>query len=179
MRMNDDERKALRTLLDKEEIRETCLKYTRGIDRHDDDIAREAYHEGASDDHGTYVGAARGFVNHVGELHARHWNMHQHYVTNQTIDLEGDTAHVETYYLAALRRHDGTIDLAGGRYVDRVERRAGRWAIADRACLVEWMGELPKAGGNVDLDLFLRGTWDRTDISYQRPLKLTRPHREL
>jgi hypothetical protein len=95
--------------------------------------------------------------------------MHHHYTTNQTIDLECDTAHVET---------DGAIDLAGGRYIDRFERREGRWAIADRACLVEWMGELPRASGTVDLDRFPRGTWDRTDISYQRPLKLIRPRRD-
>jgi hypothetical protein len=179
--MNQDEqdRQALRTLLDKEAIREACLKYTRGIDRHDDDIAAQAYHEGAVDDHGTYIGEARGFIRHVGELHARNWNLHHHYITNQTIDLDGETAHVETYYLAALRRPDGIMDLAGGRYIDRFERRNGRWAIADRACLVEWMGELAKPSGSVDVDLFLRGSWDRDDISYQRPLQLTRPHREL
>jgi hypothetical protein len=172
------ERRALRRLLDKEAIREACLKYTRGIDRHDDDIAIESYHEGAVDDHGTFIGDAGGFIKHVGELHARNWNMHHHYITNQTIDLEGDTAHVETYYLAALRREAGTIDLVGGRYIDRFERREGRWAIADRACLVEWMGELPKASGTVDMDMFLRGTWNRTDVSYQRPLKLIRSRRD-
>ena len=177
--MTDEEYQAFRRLLDKEAIREVCLKYTRGIDRHDAELAAEAYHDDAVDDHGTFIGAAREFIRHVNELHARHWNMHQHYVTNQTIDIDGDTAHVETYYLAALRRDNGAIDLAGGRYVDRCEKRAGRWAIVQRACLIEWMTELPKAGGEVDVNLYLHGTWDRSDISYQRPLQLTRPHREL
>jgi hypothetical protein len=178
MKSADHEKRALRRLLDKEEIREASLRYTRGIDRHDDEIANRAYHPGAVDDHGSFIGEAQRFIKHVRELHARHWNMHQHYITNQTIDLEEDTAHVETYFLAALRREDGVIDLAGGRYVDRFERRAGRWAIADRACLVEWMGELPKAGGSVDPNLFLRGTWDGTDLSYRRPLRLERSPRE-
>jgi hypothetical protein len=31
----------------------------------------------------------------------------------------------------------------------------------------------------MDPDLFLHGTWDRSDISYQRPLKLSRPHRDI
>ncbi len=173
-----DREAALQRLLDKEEIREACLKYTRGVDRHDADIAAGAYHEGAVDDHGTFVGDAKGFIKHVNELHARNWSVHHHYITNQTIDLDGDTAHVETYYLAALRREDGTVDLAGGRYVDRVERRNGVWAIADRACLVEWAGELPKAPGGIG-DLFIGGSRDRSDISYARPLKLSRPHRDL
>jgi len=178
--MKDDHREAaLQRLLDKEEIREACLKYTRGVDRHDEEIAAGAYHDGAVDDHGTFIGDAGGFLKHVNDLHARNWNMHHHYITNQSIDLDGDVAHAETYYLAALRREDGTMDLAGGRYVDRFERRDGRWAIADRACLVEWSGELPKAAGEVG-DLFLSGSaWDRSDISYQRPLKLTRPHRDM
>ena len=177
--MSDEERDALRRLLDKDEIRDVCLKYTRGIDRHDADIAAQAYHADAVDDHGTFIGAARGFIRHVNDLHARHWNTHQHYVTNQTIELAGDVAHVETYYLAALRRESGMVDLAGGRYVDRCERRDGRWAIVQRACLVDWMGELPKGSGDVDVNLYLHGTWDRSDVSYQRPLQLTRPHREL
>jgi hypothetical protein len=178
MKEEDRDRQALRRLLDKEEIREACLKYTRGIDRHDDELASRAYHADAVDDHGSFIGEARRFIKHVGELHARNWNMHHHYVTNQTIDLDGDTAHVETYYLAALRREEGTIDLAGGRYIDRFERREGRWAIADRACLVEWLGELGKPGGVVDTSVFLQGSWDRRDLSYQRPLRLTRAHRE-
>lgn len=179
--MSEDEidRKALRRLLDKEEIREACLRYTRGVDRHDDDLACAAYHPGAIDDHGHFIGPSDAFIPNVGEVHASHWTVHQHYITNQTIDLDGDVAHVETYYLAALKRKDGTVDLAGGRYVDRFERRDGRWAIADRACLVEWTGEAANPAVAMDRDLFLRGAWGRSDISYQRPLELTRPHRDL
>jgi hypothetical protein len=61
--------------------------------------------------------------------------------------------------------------------VDRMERRDGRWAVADRLCLVEWHGELVKGQETWDPDLYARGTWDRSDPSYQRPLKATRPHR--
>ena len=33
------------------------------------------------------------------------------------------------------------MTLSGGRYVDRLERRDGRWAIVDRVCVVEWNAE--------------------------------------
>lgn len=170
---------ALQQLLDKEAIREAMLRYTRGVDRHDDELTAAAYHPEARDDHGAYIGPVQGFIHHANTVHALWWNTHQHYVTNQTIEIDGDTAHAETYFLASLRRKTGVIDLVGGRYLDRLERREGRWAIADRACLVEWNGELASAQGNVDEELFLRGRWDREDLSYQRPLRVTRAARDL
>lgn len=170
---------ALQQLLDKEAIREASLLYTRGIDRHDEAIMARAYHPDATDDHGSYIGDPEGFIRHANEGHARNWNVHHHYIMNQTIDLDGATAHVETYFLATLRRKTGPIDIVGGRYIDRFERRDGRWALADRACLVEWNGEIPATEAAMDPDMFLRGTWDRTDPSYQRPLTLNRPRRDI
>lgn len=170
---------ALQRLLDKEAIREASLLYTRGIDRHDDDMMARAYHPDATDDHGAYIGGPEGFIRHAATGHARNWSTHHHYIMNQTIDLDGDQAHVETYFIATLRRKTGPVDLVGGRYIDRFERREGRWAVAGRACLVEWNGELPVTETTMDPDLFLHGRWDRDDISYQRPLKLDRPHRDI
>jgi len=170
---------AVQRLLDLEEIRAATLRYTRGVDRHDDELTASAYHSDARDDHGAYIGPVDGFIRHANTVHELWWDTHQHYVTNQTIDLDGDSAHAETYFLAALRRKTGAIDLVGGRYLDRLERRDGRWAIADRACLVEWNGELASAQGDVDPDLFLRGKWSREDLSYKRPLTVTRAPRDL
>jgi len=171
--------KALQRLLDKEAIREASLRYTRGIDRHDDEIFASAYHEGAIDDHGAYIGPYEGFIHHANTVHGLYWDVHHHFITNQTIDLDGDTAHVETYFLAALRRKGGPVDMVGGRYVDRFERRDGRWAVADRVCLVEWNGELAQTQAATDFEIFVRGAWDRSDPSYRRPFKSDRPHRDL
>src|SRR3546814_9393801 len=55
----------LRKLLDKEAIREASLRYTRGIDRHDDEIMAQAYHPNATDDHGAYIGRSE---EHTSEL---------------------------------------------------------------------------------------------------------------
>ena len=40
----------------------------------------------------------------------------------------GDTAHAESYVLMVLRHKDGAmVTVAGGRYIDRLERRGGEW----------------------------------------------------
>ena len=40
---------------------------------------------------------------------------------------------------AGLRRRDApVVEFGGGRYIDRVERRAGRWGIAVREVIIEW-----------------------------------------
>jgi len=168
---------ALQRLLDKEAIREAALKYTRGIDRHDEDIMRQAYHPDACDDHGEYIGDPEGFIHYANNVHSDNWKVHHHFVTNMTIELDGDAAHCETYFFATLSRHQGGTDVAAGRYVDRFEKRSGQWAVADRICMVEWSGLIPEAEGAVGYDTFIRGTWDRSDPSYMRPLKLNRPDR--
>jgi hypothetical protein len=52
-------------------------------------------------------------------------------------------AHAETYYLFVGTDCEPAnhVTVSGGRYVDRLERRDGRWAIADRVCVVEWNAE--------------------------------------
>jgi len=64
--------------------------------------------------------------------------------------------------------------------LDRLERRAGRWAIARRVCVVEWISSL---AGESEVDPQMReavaalmrnsrSSRDRNDISYQRPLEI-------
>lgn len=170
---------AVQALLDKEAVREVSLRYTRGIDRHDDELFRSAYHPGARDDHGAFIGLGTDFVEYANRVHSENWVCHQHYVTNQVIDLDGDTAHCESYFLAVLKRSDAICDLVGGRYIDRIERRAGHWAVADRICMVEWSIEGKPGGAPVDPTMFVTGAWDKSDPSYQRPLRLDREDRDL
>ncbi|ESZ88791.1 MAG: hypothetical protein Q27BB25_01310 [Blastomonas sp. CACIA14H2] len=170
---------ALQTLLDKEAIREVALRYARGIDRHDDELLLSAYHPDASDDHGSFIGSSAAFVEYANRVHARNWVCHQHYITNQVIDLHGDTAHCESYFLAVLKRPDGVCDMVGGRYVDRIDRRDGHWAVAERICMVEWNAEAAPGAAAFDASIFIAGSWDRSDPSYTRPLRVERPPRDL
>ena len=83
-------------------------------------------------------------------------------------------AHTETYYLFVGRNRDETNWMAGGRYIDRLERRDGAWKIALRTNAIEWSGlvpTLPIPFGDVP-DLQANGAPARgkEDPSYQRPL---------
>lgn len=168
---------ALSNLLEKEAIRDAALRYTRGIDRHDSALLLSAYHPDAIDDHGDYIGSPQGFVDYANSVHAQNWVGHHHYITNQFIERDGDTAHSEIYFMAVLKRPDGVCDMVGGRYLDRLEKRDGVWAVADRMCLVEWNVVTSPGPDEFDPSLFMQGRWDRKDPSYTRPLRVTRPHR--
>jgi len=177
-----DELALLRDLADRRQILDCLHRYTRGVDRLDRELVLSAYHEDAIDDHGAFVGTAEDFVDWALPYHAENQQATNHLLLNHTCDLDGDNAHTETYCLYVGVNVDGTIDVIGNRYVDRLERREGRWAIARRVCVAEWVSSLP---GAAEIDPLLRQAVeflkanattarDRTDVSYQRPLEITR-----
>ena len=160
-------------MLDRAAIEECLLRYTRGIDRHDVELVHVRVPSGRAG-HPRHVRGRPARRRRVGQRAARPaLGRHQHYITNTTVDIDGDVAHTDTYYLIVLRRNDGTgQDLMGGRYVDRFERRAGDWRIARRVVTHEWIGEIDAGRPTMQslLDLYVEARWDRDDISYQRPL---------
>ena len=87
----------LERLADRADIIDCLHRYARGMDRLDRDLARSAYHEGAIDDHAGYVGDVEGFLDWSFAYHRTQFR-HQHYVTNHHIELNGDEAHVESYF---------------------------------------------------------------------------------
>jgi hypothetical protein len=168
----------LRALVDRNEILDCIHRYTRGMDRFDRELVRSAYHPDAVDDHAGFVGTVDDFLDWAFAYHAAQ-TRHQHYVTNHRVELDGDEAHTETYYLfiGSERDADAPLRVVGGRYVDRFERRDGRWAIAARVCLVEWQTELTSGLSPAAVEFLAAvGTVarDTTDISYDRPLVVKR-----
>jgi hypothetical protein len=176
---HDQARQAkLDALLDRAEILDCIHRYARGMDRLDRELARSAYHDGAIDEHGGFVGPVDGFLDWAFAYHAGQVR-HQHFVMNHTSELNGDEAHAETYYVfvGTDRDPDAPLYVVGGRYVDRFERRGGRWGIAARVCLVEWQTNLA-SGLPAEAFEFMAtiGTMarDRSDTSYERPLRVKR-----
>lgn len=178
-----DEIAALRTVKDRQDIHDATLRFCRGINRRDMELLRTAFHPDAVDDHGTFVGNPDGFIEWIGKVYDG-LSYTQHYIMNQTIDLAGDTAHGETYWMV-VNVYKGTTApiLRGGRYIDRFEKRNGLWAIAARVCFTDWNGapaeiQLPPGVASMK---FEAGTnsMDRNDLSYMRPLVITRTQRNL
>ena len=74
--------------------------------------------------------------------------------------------------LFAQRRRDGTkVDLGGGRYIDRLERRDGEWRIAARELVIDWTA-IADAATYADVASYTTGRWDHDDLSYRRPFVL-------
>lgn len=173
--MDAELERMVRELHDKQAIREVIARYSRGVDRQDRELLLSCYHPDAIDDHGAFVGGPEDFWDWLGPSHVDHFRTHQHITTNHLCELDGDVAHAETYWMfAGKTAHGDHLGLFGGRYIDRMERRAGRWAIAARKCVLEWWGTpvdgmvTPEwiaayaAGGRV--------AKDSSDCSYERPL---------
>jgi uncharacterized protein (TIGR02246 family) len=160
-------------LLDRQAISDCVHRYSRGLDRHDDEMVASCYWDDAVDEHGTFTGGPREFIAWANDLHATSFRGHQHHITTQTVEIDGDIAHAESYVLGVLtRKGDGEIsDIAGGRYLDRLERRDGEWRIAARRVIVEWCSVVDGAGALFGpQNGFPAPRWDREDISYDRPL---------
>jgi len=173
--MNTDVPARLQELLDRQDIADCLTRFSRGMDRFDEDLFLSAFHPDA-------VIAAGDFVGGPADLYAWARNLHeagqvatQHNLLNNSCEIDGDTAHSETYYLFAGRNHDDSNWLAGGRYLDRLHRRAGEWRIALRTNVIEWSGLLPSTpipySDNPDVADNGLPARDRTDPSYHRPLR--------
>ncbi|MCW1429751.1 nuclear transport factor 2 family protein [Novosphingobium sp. JCM 18896] len=169
----------LAALLDKQDILDALSRFSRGMDRLDRELYLSAYHEDAEMAAGPFVGLASECADWAFPMHEEGQILTHHALLNTTIDLDGDTAHTETYYLFVARNKDESLVQAGGRYINRFERRAkdgqgGAWKIALQTNVIEWAGLLPAIPipfADVP-DLYGNGApaRDRSDPSYRRPL---------
>lgn len=184
-------------LLDRQAILDCLMTYSRGVDRLDRDLLLSAYHEDAIDDHGMFVGNREEFADWAIAMHSATHLSHQHCLFNHSCELDGTVAHAETYYMfAGMNRVGQPLSVSGGRYIDRFEKRDGRWAIASRVCLRDWapLAEQPDPEDPSTMTAIRdtlpaairqfmgagpQPTRDRDDPSYARPLQVhpTRIHR--
>jgi hypothetical protein len=168
-------KRSVEYLLDRQEIYDCICRYTRGVDRHDPEIIVSAYHPDGFDEHGAVRNDMSHFADWANTLHDSEFGLHTHNITTHTCDIDGDEAHAESYVLFGLPRlGEDQIWLGGGRYIDRFERRDGRWGIMLRRTIVDWMlaGDAsPLKTEHMMRQGYPSGAQDRTDISYQRPLR--------
>ncbi|HET9078474.1 MAG TPA: nuclear transport factor 2 family protein [Acidimicrobiales bacterium] len=167
MNVAESPRDTARRLADEAAILAAVHRYCRGVDRADAELTRSAYHPDATDDHGAFKGPAHEFAERVNAAHATRWSSTMHVVANHSAVVRGDAADAETYVIAYLRRLDGGhLDVVGGRYIDRFERRHGQWRIARRVYVCEWTAAVPTAGSLIDAGAYVPGRRDRHDPSY-------------
>jgi hypothetical protein len=171
----DAERLArLEHLADRQDILDCLNRFSRGMDRFDRALFLSAFHSDAIIAAGVYVGGPNPLYAWAKDLHDQGQVATHHGLLNHSCEIEGSTAHSETYYLFVGRNRDDTNWIAGGRYIDRLEKRDGMWRIALRTNVIEWSGMVPTMPLPFSDVTGIHGngapTRSEKDPSYQRPL---------
>jgi SnoaL-like domain len=172
--------KNVQYLMDRRAIEDLIHTHARGHDRFDVDLLTAAYHPDGIDEHGgASINKGPEYAEWANAVHAGGSQLHLHNITTHTCEIDGNSAHTESYVLVGLLNPDGkSVRFINGRYVDRLEKRDGVWKIALRRCTVDLLMagdasilEMPqfKAGG------YIKGVRDKDDVSYRRPLSLDDP----
>jgi hypothetical protein len=174
MTLSAEKMAALEQLLERQSILDCLTRFSRGMDRFDRALFLSAFHSDATIAAGPFVGGPDALYDWAASLHEHGQVATHHNLLNHSCDIDGDVAHTETYYLFVGRNRDDSNWVAGGRYIDRLEKRAGEWRIALRTNVIEWSGMVPTlpipfrdVPGIERNGLPAR---DGSDPSYQRPL---------
>ena len=159
---------------DAHEIEQLLALFCSSIDRMDFDLLKSIFHPDAHTNFGAFVnGPVQEYLEYVASpdgLPGLERTMHQ--LGNVNYEIEGDVAHAESYVTAY---HEGPADhpwcqgfvVIWARYIDRLEKRDGRWAISARTCVFEF-GRNLSSGQPLELPAENRGRRDRSDLRYAR-----------
>jgi hypothetical protein len=162
-------------LLAKDEIRGVLLRYTRGVDRLDRGLIDSCFYPDAIIEHGGMVFDGEHWGAAIVETMASVAKATRHVIANQSIDLDGDIAHSETYCDASILEDapDGSGEQLlrrAVRYVDQFVRREGEWRVLFRKTVLDWDWIEPMSARPPALD-YVMGSRSTADPSYLRPLK--------
>lgn len=158
-------------LQDRQNILDCIQRESRARDRQDVGQINSCWWEDGVDEHGPIITGAIEYAQRANAGHRAGFNMTSHNITNHLCEIDGDTAHCESYVIGGLFWKDGKkTTLACGRYLDRLERRNGEWRLLVRRCTIEmtidgsaeWVYSEPVKG-------FLKARWDGEDPAYDRP----------
>ena len=148
---------ALNDLLAKQACTDLVYRFARGLDRRDEALLRAIFHPDGTDDHGYFKGTGSEFVTWVLPLLAS-MERTQHLVGNVLVDVAGDKAVSEAYFVASHDLSDGEGNLrrmtTAGRYLDQFKKYEGEWRIFHRQAVYDWNANVPRTD-----------TWDRSEQS--------------
>lgn len=135
----------LTELADRLAIAETLARYCRGIDRCDAAVLATVFTPDARIDYGdgpkSPAATIPGLMAGLGAM-----RLTQHNISNTVMRINGNTAKAETNCVALhlIPAPAGEIELVvGGRYLDTLAKREGRWQIAERLYVMDWNRTAP------------------------------------
>jgi len=129
------------TLADKQAIRDLIYTYCRAVDRLDVPLGHSIWHDDGYAQYGPdyYEGPGKGVIDLICQHHLGLLS-HSHQVTNILIELDGENAGSESYVTGTMRmERDGQLYQIGvwGRYLDRWQKREGRWGLLHRVVVFD------------------------------------------
>jgi len=144
-------------LADRAMIQELIYRWCRSIDRLDYQGIRDVFHPDAIDNHGAYIGSIDGLIEWIKERH-KPITFSSHFIGNMIIEFASDDVALVESYVRTIQHYpahakEQLSQLTGGtqgpdgkamdmftssRYLDRVERRDGKWKIAHRLVIQDW-----------------------------------------
>ncbi len=140
--------KEVADLTARRDIYNAICNYMRGQDRLEWETQRSAFHDDADVDCGMYRGNADGYTDFAQGV-LKEFESSQHLIGQAHIDVNGNEASGEVYFIAfhrVIEADNNEKDLIiGGRYIDRYEKRDGKWRISKRRELVDWARTDPAA----------------------------------
>jgi hypothetical protein len=152
MNLSEDLEDEVRDLAARRDIYDAVCNYMRGQDRLMPEVQRSAFHDDAHVDAGIFAGGPDNYVDFAQGFLAD-LKSSQHLIGQVHINVDGDVAHGEVYFLAYHRIVEDGEDkdlIVAGRYIDSYENRNGDWRIAKRRELIDW------ARTDTAADTFLR-----------------------
>ncbi len=158
--------------LSRQALHELTMAYCRGADRADEALLASVFHDGATIVAGAFNGKAPQFAREVTKQIRESLKRVFHSVANEWFQISGDRAVGESYAIAVATRSVDGMDMdaiTGGRYLDRFERRAGTWKIAERVFVQDWNINQPSTASFDDAfygGLKLRGCYGAADPIY-------------
>ncbi len=169
----------LRDLLDRDAIRQVLNRMARGLDRVDNALVLSCYWPEAIDDHTHYVGPPEGFVQYADGM-TLSFESCLHGLMTHNCEITGDDAHCETYFTFMAEAAQPPHFMATGRYVDHFQKRGGEWRILNRFTVVDGTYDLqPTQSTAARSSPYAPGerqvARDKSDLSYQRPLRVRAP----
>jgi len=134
-----------RTLLDRVQIHDALMRYSRGVDRGDGELVMSCFHPDATLDMGRGPMSPAALAEGIAKMTATGT---MHFIGNEYVEVDGDNAYSETYFISYATITDSGTSASrsrGGRYLDRFERRDGEWKIPRRLLVDEWgrLDDLP------------------------------------
>ncbi|EED34281.1 conserved hypothetical protein [Luminiphilus syltensis NOR5-1B] len=138
----------LDSLIAKQHIEKRLAQHARGIDRADELLLKEAYHDDGTVDYGVFAGSAAEFAGFLTPVQASA-PISLHRPSNTWCKVSGDRAVTESYVIAYVvmpTTGDAQPHLVGGRYLDQHSHKNGEWRMQHRQYILDWCIQYPPAG---------------------------------